>query len=217
MATLEDFLPDVLPHCPGAPIPVAERQLLHAIRDFCARSSYWRADQLFTTVTDEVAAGEYQVAPPAGAYLASVLIPIEHAGEPLFLRTPEWLAENYSTQWRTATGAPAYFTMTTPTRVRLVPYPTVAVTNDLRVTQILQPALSSPTLDDVLLDYVEAIGQGAAARLKMMPDQQWTNEQVGVALGALFEEAIEEAKSMAIAKWQDRRHQRKRKTMGYYF
>lgn len=220
MATLEDFLPDVQPLCPGVPIPTAERAVLHAVREFCSISAYWQEEQTFTTVTDASGTGEYTVTLTAGSDLVSLLIPITHKTNPVYLKNEVWLTENYATDWRTRTGEQAgYFTMASPIIVRLVPYPTVAVAGDLRLVKILWPALTSPIISDVVLDYIEAIGQGAAARLMMMPGQPWTDERgtrATMLMGA-FGKACDDAKSLAIAKWQDRSHQRTRRTTGRYF
>ena len=219
MATLADFLPDVQPHCDGVPIPVAERAVLHAAREFCSKSGYWREDELFETVTDESATGEYTLTPAAGTELATVVTPIMHASKPVYLKNEEWLTENYRETWRALTGEQAqFFTMTAKTVVRLVPYPLTAVANDLRVTKILRPSLTSPVVDaTVLADFSEQIGFGAIARLKAMPGKTWTDLDTVDAYLARFEDGISEAKSRAIAKWQDRTHQRGRRTQGLYF
>jgi len=219
MATLEDFLPDVQPYCQGVPIPTAERAVLHALREFCAKSAYWREDETFTTVTDETGTGEYTVTLDAGTELASLLIPITHSDIPIYLKNEVWLTENYAPDWRARTAEQArYFTMSAPDIIRLVPYPTAAVTDDLRVTKILQPALNAPTVDDVVLDYIEGIAMGAVARLMKMPNQEWTDQR-GTSADAMmvaFNDACDDAKSIAIAKWQDRSHQRPRRVKGHY-
>ena len=220
MATLEDFLPDVQPYCPGVPIPTAERAVLHALREFCTISAYWREDQTFTTVTGASGTGEYTVTLAAGSDMASLLIPITHKNNPVYLKNEVWLTENHAKDWRTRTGEQAkYFTMSAPTIVRLVPYPTIAVVGDLRITKILWPTLTSPLIDDIVLDYAEEISKGASARLMMMPGQQWTDER-GLRAASLmlaFKEGCDDAKSKAIAKWQDRSHQRTRRTRGHFF
>ena len=43
MASWDDFLPDVLAHCPSAPIPTVRRALRRAARKFCARTYAWKA------------------------------------------------------------------------------------------------------------------------------------------------------------------------------
>ena len=219
MATLADFLPDVQPHCDGVPIAVAERMILHAVREFCSKSGYWRDDQLFTTVTDESATGAYTLTLAAGTELVSVVTPILHGNKPVTLQNEEWLTEYYAEDWRTQTGETAtFFTMSAKTIVRLVPYPTVAVADDLRVTRILRPSLASPTVDDTVhADWCEQIGWGALARLKAMPERQWTDLTTADAYLEMFKDACNDGQSRAIAKWQDRRFQRKRTVAGHQF
>lgn len=193
--------------------------ILHAVREFCSKSGYWRDDQLFTTVTGASGTGEYTLTMAAGTELVSVVTPILHGNKPVSLRNEEWLTANYAEDWRTQTAEKAtYFTMKSKAIVRLVPYPTVAVVDDLRVTRILRPSLVSPTVDDtVQADWSEQIGWGALARLKAMPERQWTDLTTADAYLEMFREACDEGQSRAIAKWQDRRFQRQRTTVGRYF
>ena len=219
MAAIEDFLPDVQPYCKGVPASLAERALLHAARAFCSTSGYWRASQRFTTVTDESASGEYTLTLAPGTELVSVMNPVYHSDTPIFLKSEAWLSRNYAENWRTLAGQQArHFTMAAKAVVRLVPYPTAAVSDDLRVPFVLRPALTAPTIDTTVQDeWSEQIGWGAIARLKAMPDEQWSDEQGAVMYAAKFEEAKNEGQSRAIAMWQDRRFQRERTTMGHYF
>lgn len=219
MATLADFLPDVQPYCDGVPIPIAERAILHAAREFCSKSGYWRDDQLFDTVTDESSTGAYTLTLAAGRELVSLVTPIYHGSKQVYLKNEEWLSADYAEDWRTQTGETAlFFTMSAKTIVRLVPYPTVAVVDDLRVTRILRPSLVSPTVDDTVLgDWSEQIGWGALARLKAMPERQWTDLTTADGYLEQFQNACNEGQSRAIAKWQDRRFQRQRTTVGRYF
>lgn len=219
MAELADFLPDVEPFCEMVPAPIAERAILHACREFCDKSGYWHEDQLFATVTDESGTGEYTLTFAAGTELSSLRNPIHHGNQEVFLKSPEWLSTNFADDWRTKTNEKAtYFTMTSKVIVRLVGYPTVAVTNDLRVTKILRPSLTAPTVDNTLAgDWSEAIGWGAIARIKATPNKPYTDLRVVDAYIAAFNDACDRAQSKAIAMWQDRRHQRQRRAAGSYF
>lgn len=215
-----DFLPDVLPFVQGCPTALAERAILHSVREFCEFSGIWWEDQLIDTVTDEVTTGVYQLAAAtAGAEILSVKDPIYHQDQTALLKTPEWLQENYASDWRTKTSTRAkYYTMPTKTRLQLVPYPTVAGVADLRVTLLLRPALVSPYIGQLVLDeYSESISWGARARLKNDPSQDWFDKGSTVELIARFEQAKDRAKSLAKAMGQDRRHQDKRTTRGYHF
>lgn len=219
MAALADFLPDVQPYCEGVPAPLAERAILHALREFCRRSGYWYDDETFEALTDESATGEYTLTLATGTELASVKTPIEHNDLPVPLVTEEWLTTNYSKDWRTLAGEQAkYFVMTAKTVVRLVPYPEVALADAIRVRKILRPALATPTIDDLLLtEWSEQIGYGAQSRLKQDTGKPWADPQGAQTKFAQFEDAIHKAKSMAIAGRQDRTFQRQRRTVGRYF
>lgn len=219
MADIADFLPDVLPYCPGVPDPLAERAILHAVREFCSDSGYWRGEQLFDTVTDATGTGEYTLTLAAGTDLVSVVTPIEHGVNQVHLKTEEWLRDNYAFDWRTRTNEnAAYFTMKAKTIIRLVPYPTVAVVDGLRVATILGPSLIAPTVDnDVRDDWSEQIGWGALARLKAQPGQEWSDAPGSAMYRAQFDLAKDDAFTLGLAKWQSRRFQRNRTTRGYYF
>ena len=219
MAAIEDFLPDVQPYCEGVPVPLAERAILHAVREFCSKTGYWRSEELFTTVTDESSAGKYTLTIAGGTELVSVMNPIYHSDTPIFLKSEAWLGKNYAENWRTQTGQQArYFTMAAKAVVQLVPYPTAAVSDDLRVPFVLRPALASPTVDDLVRDdWSQHIAWGALAELTAIPDKSWTDLKMAAVYAARFEEAKDEGQSRAIAMYQDPRFQRERTTMGHYF
>lgn len=218
-ATLSDFLPDVLPWCEGVPAVLAERAILHALREFCTESGYWRATQTFETVTDESGTGEYTLTIAAGQDLASVVTPLEQGNAQPVLKTEEWLATNFRADWRTVTGDEAkYFVMPSKTTVRLVPYPTVAVAGGLRVQHVLRPALITPSIDDLLhAEWSEQIGWGAQARIKADVNQAWSDAAGAEAKRAMFEDAIDKAFSHGLAGQQSRKFQRGRRVQGHYF
>lgn len=223
MATPADFLPDVLVYFDALPALQAERAILHAAREFCEVSGYWREDVTFAAVTGEYDypnyPGVYALTVPTGAELHTVITPAYHDGQPVHLQSAEYLSRRYDTQWLTRTGTRARFMVALPSnRVRFVPYPTDADGTEITVTIVLRPAIANTLIsDEVHARFAEQISVGARARLRDEPGTPYYEPRIALALRQRFEDYMADAKALAIADRQDRRHQRDKRTRSSHF
>jgi hypothetical protein len=214
-----DLQPEVLPECPGCPGPLAVREIRNAAILFCERSTYWRADHAaITTVTGESAPGEYTLTIPAGAQIVSVVPPIMHNDLPVYQKSKAWLDENVA-DWAAQTGQQAnYYRMLSPVIVRLVPYPTTAQNNALKVRMALKPARTATTLDDTTFEeWFLAIAAGAKAALMAMKEKQWSNATESLRQATMFEDAVVAARSKAISEYQNQTVDRRQRSRGHFF
>lgn len=192
--SLQSFLPWVAPWVRDCPDPV----MLGAIRDsaieFCNQSCWWT--EKLDPVSVYVNISTYELDLPLDADLV-VIDSMRVGGRPVKPVTREHLNARYGyTDWKTLKGQPAYYTLTTPAEVQLIPYPQETILNGLEVTVCLRPAMGALYLPEQIYGrWAEQIGYGARARLHTVPSQSYTDPGMAQSMGLLFREAIADARA----------------------
>jgi hypothetical protein len=184
MKPLDAFLGSINPYAPGCAIPTAHFAIRQAATEFCERTRLWRYEDEF----DVSAADAEAITTPYG----SVLLDIERVsfnGVPLEPRTVAWLDERMD-GWRdgSLTGQPQFLTQIEPNTLRLVP----GQEGTVAVSLWLKPSQDCLDLPDFLPDqFREVIAHGALGRILMMPNQPYTNGDLGAGFLASFEKKLE--------------------------
>lgn len=195
------FLPNVTPHCPSCPDPVALHMLRRAAQRFCERTKAWRY-----TATQAVAANGPVIITPT----PSQIVEIEAATFDGADLTPVAFIESEPEQLtgRISTGRPLRITQVGPGSVQIEPF----TPGDLRVSLFLKPrngrllsnSPSDPlrdTLDMVpafLFDqHAETIAAGALALMLAIPDQAFSNPQLAAGYAGIFEAACAELETVS--------------------
>lgn len=197
MATWDKWLPDVLPHVPGCPIPVVHHELRRAAQSLLSKARAWKrtlpavaviANNPNVNLTPETPAEQKIVRPEAAWYDSVRLTPT----------TDEELDASAGEDWANHTGTPTHYLMMTPGVVTLYPKPTANSITGLKVRVSLCPSDNATTIpDDLALLYSDEIAMGAKARLMMYRNKPWTDANVGMVLEASFKIAIDSAASRA--------------------
>lgn len=204
MATDADtLLPKILRWAPGAPEPSALTCLIDAARDFCDRTRMWRE-------TDEI-----EITTPDGQALTTIedaeICEIEWAefeGYELTPQSPDYLDDHFPGWAHGAieTGGPKYFTQLLPDTIIIVP----PAEGTLRARFVLRPKDGASTLPDFLARrFPTQLGEGAAARLLMLPGATTADPDRAVYLEAKFQKFID-INTVKAAKGQQKTRQRTR-------
>lgn len=176
MATpLSSFTPRIAYRVDGCPDITIEQAVLDSCIDFCERSLILR--QTLDPVTTAVGAKEIELDLPANARVSKILkvwineTEIEAASEEE-VSTPLALVDSIPDVTST-NSFPGWYVETSPGVVRLYPAPDKAYTVTVRAA--IKPSRSSTSVDDILFEnWVNAIVEGALARLYLMPEV-WGN------------------------------------------
>ncbi len=180
MKPIDSILGSINPYAPGCAAPTAYFAIRQAAIEFCERTRLWRYEDEF----DVSAAESESIVTPYG----SVLLDIERAscdGEPLEPRTVAWLDERMPT-WRDggAVGDPKYLTQLELNTMRIVP----GKAGTVKISVWLKPSQDCMDLPDFMVDqYREIIAHGALGRILMMPNQPYTNGDLGAGFMASFQ------------------------------
>lgn len=186
MASWDDFLPDVLAHCPSAPIPTVRRALRRAARKFCSRTYAWKAWLPCVQTVDP--ATEFTPTLPTGAEA----LRIEKAtmnGDPITV-TQFHVPEKDWTDEDIATGLERQ--VITDDLVTFTLAGTVTSGAVVRARVALQPTRSAAACNFELLAtrYFEAIVDGALAELFRIKGATFGDPDEAAKFAGMFEAHI---------------------------
>lgn len=189
-----DYLPEILPKVKGCPEQVAVNAVRNALIELCRRAPVWRYEHdPLSSMANE---GVYDFEPPPGAEVVQVL-QAWYDGVPLTPATEDELHVVYA-DFRTVDGTPKYYTQDDETAVILVPRPSAAVVDAIKMVVQLKPTIASTSADSRLYNrYREQVAHGALARLYDMDGETWANADKADRNLTLFENDIVTASSMA--------------------
>ncbi|HEX5362338.1 MAG TPA: hypothetical protein VFW49_14825 [Fluviicoccus sp.] len=182
MKELDDFLPGIRPYAPGVADPTAYFAIRQAAIEFCERTRMWQYTDEWAVNSDDCEG----LLSPAG----SVIHEIEkvwfdgHELRKVTASQLDMLLPNWRSSDDKPTGQPAYVTQTEPNTMLLAPYGAGTV----RVSLILKPSQTCDQLPDFLADqHRETIAWGALARILLIPNQSFTNPEMGAVFGQSFQ------------------------------
>jgi len=180
MATVaySTFFPFLIPLVPHVADPVAEQAIRDTCIEFCKESLIWQTpiDPISSTAGEAV----YQLDVPTNANLAHV-VDLYYNNARLAKKSVSEIASKFTRDWMQSVGTPTVFTMLNPNEITLVSKPDRSVLD--AITGILAYApmrKSTGIIDYIYEDYAEEIARGAAARLMMIPNQQWTDPKMAL-------------------------------------
>lgn len=183
MKPWDQFLPDILPHCPGCPDLVAEEEARNAAEEFLTETKAWR--QWIGGMVTVAGQTDYTPYLPAGARLVK-LHEATLDGEPLDVEGI-----------RAAERGGAYKATTDLIAIILGPDAPVAG-KTLRVRLSLSLKSTATGLDDVMFDaYRMAIADGAIARICRAEGKPYSNPSKADAHEVRFQQAISTARARA--------------------
>lgn len=183
MTDLDAFLPNIRPYAPGVADPTAYFAIRQAAIEFCERTKLWRfADEFMVSDATE------PLVAPVGSVVHDIEVTLFNGAE-LAAKTPAWLDEHCA-GWRAGalTGQPAYVTQTEPNTITLVPWQAGTVNLSLW----LKPAQNADELPDFIADqYRQVIANGALSYILVIPNQSFTNPDMGNAFGGAFQQKLD--------------------------
>jgi hypothetical protein len=172
------FFPYLLPLVPHVAEPVAEQAVRDACIEFCKESLIWRT--AMDPISSQKGEAVYQLDVPTGTNLANV-VDLYYSEHRLWKKSVSEIAHHFSRNWMQMSGTPTVFTMLNPSEVTLVLTPDKSVTDALTGVLAFTPTRKSKNIIDFIFeDYAEEIARGAASKLMIMPNQQWTEPTMGL-------------------------------------
>lgn len=175
MASLDDFMPDILPDVEGCPEVTAKYALVQAAIYFC------RTTQAWTEMLDPIPVREgehtYELDMPSGAELVMVR-EVWLPGGALQGASLTEIARTHA-DWQTAVGAPAFYNMLTWGELRIYPIPKNQPADlTMTVRAALKPSPRVTSLPDVLaVRWRDALIERTKMSLLLMAGKTWANPE----------------------------------------
>lgn len=169
MKNYEDYLPELLLRVPGCPEPTAVDALRRTSIEFCERTCAYRV------VNDIDAIGpldnEYSPVAPDHAEVFRIL-EVTIGGNVINPSSMEDMPGMFGGNWYAEVGSPiAWFQV--DDKIRFVPLPNT--TMELYTTVAYRPTATATAVpDSFFYEYYDAILDGTAYRLMLIPDKQWS-------------------------------------------
>lgn len=201
MRDLSDFLPLVIPYAPGVSDPMAIQALRLSAAEYCRRTRCWRHTSQVEITQDNA---ELIVAP---ANTSVFEIETSHWGTGMTPLTPITYTD-IDPLWLTTDpqDLPRYVTMVTTNAVTVVPRAEGTLHLSMFLTPITGPTDTLGAVDDVaedvrltvnkvpeflFNDVAEVIAAGALFRLKMTPNQEFSDPNGAAVFKSLFDDATD--------------------------
>lgn len=166
----------VMARLPGADLATVNIEMRAAANEFLARTLIWRSRVAFTAIPGVNAYPLISVQPQAGVMISRVLAAY-------YGKTPISVGSLMTGYDFTVTGAPQVLDASDPSRIVVWPTPVQETTEHeitMDVAWAVDPSSIEPesvVLPFSVLGYIEAISDGALARLYAMPDKPWSSQK----------------------------------------
>lgn len=185
---IDDALTFILVDMPSCPAPLASQNLLLAAREFCRESRCWK--QELDPIPLVSGTRDYDLMPDNNQAQVFLVERVECPGMPPLVVLDS--TQNRSVDWLTATGQPQRVRVSEDMQtLQLYPLPSGEALAALHVTVRLIPKLTATLLPDSILErHIEALAQGAKARLMAMSNRPWSDPAGSSMNRALFAAAM---------------------------
>ncbi len=173
MATIQDFMTDILLELPAVPRPVATQAIRSALTEFCRDSHAWRVDVYPVAVGANES--EVEITPDQSDLKVIGIHKAWLDNVPLPVKTAIWMDE-HAPEWRADTGPNLQALIAISASV-IRPWPllTELLTEILKLQAAVLPTEATAEVDDDIFDqWYEGIAAGAKYRLMMMPGKPWS-------------------------------------------
>lgn len=177
MRDLEDLLPKVLPSAPGCSEPLIIEHLREAAIKLCERTRCWRDMDTIETTGEE----DEILCVPGFANLFEL--------EWARFNDQELEARPFDVDMLFHDeGMPKYITQASPNSVSISP----PAKGRLSLSMFLSPAQHADQIPAFIVErFGRALGDGALSTLLMLPDQTFTNPQLGALFGNSFKAVLD--------------------------
>jgi len=172
---LDDFLPYVIPDCPGVSDIGASDALISAMVEFCNRSLVLQRDH--DPIDARAYHSDYELSPPEQMIVAKVM-KAWFRGSVLTPMAPDDMDDPglYNPAMGGYEGAPLQYVMRDERTLSLWPRPQADEAAVITLRVALRPSRKATAVEDVLFeDWVDVVAAGAKAALQMVPGKTYSN------------------------------------------
>ena len=198
MKELSAFYDLVMPELPGITTAMVDLQLVQVARDFCERTSAWRAD--FDTADLVAGRAEYDLDPSEPQSETVRVLRLTVSDELLWDQNWRQLDRDNETAPKYANEDPPFKVSDDRVSLALIDdeIPTADAADALLVHGAMKPKQGATALPDLFLaTYSEALRTGVLTRLMRMAKKPWSDQSLAVAYQADYDRYLNLAATQA--------------------
>ncbi len=187
---LDSITPYVMPEVRGCLESLVEREIAESAIRFCAQTGIWRFNLDPCSILENIS--NYDIDLPRDTKIVGIKS-LTIDSKPILPSTNEIL-DTQAIGWRTRTGAASHYVLEIPNTLILDRIPIKTMRGAMLGTVTLKPDRANPKVPlFVLDDWINEIASGAKSKLMLMPSKKWSNPDLAIHYGKLFDVAVSEA------------------------
>lgn len=196
---LNDFLPEMMQYCNGAPPIMLRIHLINSAIDLCNKALLLKKSPSPIQFEEEV--HTYTMKYPQDRYRAIAIDEIKIEGYGPLVRTTEREMDSQFANWReTESSKPTRFWLTDElNKVRIWPTPKEDIDIDANIQSVVTYKRGQTEVDDFIYEkWHEIIQAGALTKVLLIPEATWYNEKVAMVMSRAFSRGVREARKTTL-------------------
>jgi hypothetical protein len=197
---LDEFLPEMLQYCNGAPNIMLRIHLINSTIDLCNKSLLLKKTPSAFQLEEDV--HTYTLKYPQNRYRAIAVDSAKLSNSSPLTRTTEREMDGAFQNWRETTGSkPTHYWLTDDlNKIRLWPTPTADIDDeDFTVQSIVTFKRGQEEVDEFIYEkWHEIIQAGALSKVLLIPEATWYNERVSATFARVFSRGVREARKTTL-------------------
>ena len=196
---LNEFLPEIMQYCNGAPSIMVRIHLINSAIDLCNKALLLKKTP--STIQYEEDVHTYTLKYPQDRYRAIAVDEVKEENKNPLRRMTEREMDGEVANWREQTSStPSRYWLTDDVnKIRVWPTPNVDGTDDVTIQTIVTYKRGETEVDEFIYEkWHEVIQAGAIAKLLMIPEASWYNPDVASAFARVFSRGVREARKTTL-------------------
>jgi hypothetical protein len=196
---LNEFLPEMMQYCNGAPPIMLRVHLINSAIDLCNKALLLKKTP--TSIQFEEEVHTYTLKYPQDRYRTIAIDEIKIADKDPLIRTTEREMDGRLPNWRdTESGRPTRFWLTDDVnKIRIWPTPKADIDEDVTTQAVVTYKRGQVEVDEFIFEkWHEIVQAGALAKVLSIPQATWFNPSVAAGFALEFKRGVREARKTTL-------------------
>jgi hypothetical protein len=196
---LNEFLPEMMQYCNGAPGIMLRIHLINSAIDLCNKALLLKKSPSSFQFEEEV--HTYTLKYPQDRYRAIAIDEIKIEGKDPLVRTTEREMDSLFANWReTESSSPSRFWLADGlNKIRVWPTPKEDIDTDVNIQSIVTYKRGQEEVDEFIYEkWHEIIQAGALAKVLLIPEASWYNPDIASVFARGFSRGVREARKTTL-------------------
>ena len=197
---VNDFLPEILQYCNGAPSIMVRKHIVDTVINFCERTLVLKKTPSAFCFEEDV--HTYTLKFDSDRYVALAADDVKIGdGDPLH-RTTETELDGEASNWRSAEASEPrrYFLTSDINKLRVVPQPNTDIDDDTTMNCVVRPRRNQTEFDEFIFEkWQQAIRAGALADILLVKSGSWYDPQQAQMWEVKYKRLVRQARKTTVS------------------